>query len=168
MQDAKLPKQDDQYFLRWLRGLYIWHTNIHFSHALKQVSFHVHRASNKSRLKQIEGKITCNTLPSQIQYVNICNLFKAKLIWFFVVARQWNPEAAEKMLRQVWKQNKKKIKIDESFTLPFLQSLQWRQQWEVDTALKTWKPPEPLVSYVPWGLTGYDVDKAPGTIFYES
>ncbi|VEN40858.1 unnamed protein product [Callosobruchus maculatus] len=55
-------------------------------------------------------------------------------------ARSWNPEAAEKMLRQ---------------------SMKWRQQWEVDGALKDWVPPEVLQKYHPSGTSGYDKDGAP-------
>ncbi|KAG5899924.1 hypothetical protein JTB14_002475 [Gonioctena quinquepunctata] len=55
-------------------------------------------------------------------------------------ARNWNPEAAEKMLRQ---------------------SMKWRQQWEVDGALKEWKAPEVVELYHPSGTPGYDKDGAP-------
>ncbi|XP_066245334.1 SEC14-like protein 2 [Euwallacea similis] len=56
-------------------------------------------------------------------------------------ARSWNPEAAEKMLRQ---------------------SMRWRLQWEVDTALKNWTCPEVIKLYYPHGICG--VDKAGGPI----
>lgn len=55
-------------------------------------------------------------------------------------ARSWNPEAAEKMLRQ---------------------SMKWRLQWEVDTGLKDWTPPEVLQKYYPSGTSGVDKDGAP-------
>ncbi|KAJ8984842.1 hypothetical protein NQ317_013043 [Molorchus minor] len=55
-------------------------------------------------------------------------------------ARNWNPEAAEKMLRQ---------------------SMKWRQQWEVDDGLKNWSPPEVIQLYHPSGTSGYDKDGAP-------
>nr|XP_023024344.1 SEC14-like protein 4 [Leptinotarsa decemlineata] len=55
-------------------------------------------------------------------------------------ARNWNLEAAEKMLRQ---------------------SMKWRQQWEVDGALKEWKPPDVITLYHPSGTTGFDKDGAP-------
>lgn len=55
-------------------------------------------------------------------------------------ARSWNIEAAEKMLRQ---------------------SMKWRLQWEVDTALKDWTPPEVVRLYYPYGICGVDKDGAP-------
>ncbi|XP_076253244.1 SEC14-like protein 2 isoform X1 [Rhynchophorus ferrugineus] len=55
-------------------------------------------------------------------------------------ARSWNIEAAEKMLRQ---------------------SMLWRQQWEVDTTLKTWIQPEVIQLYHPSGTCGFDKDGAP-------
>ncbi|KAJ8918626.1 hypothetical protein NQ315_013132 [Exocentrus adspersus] len=55
-------------------------------------------------------------------------------------ARSWDPEAAEKMLRQ---------------------SMKWRQQWEVDTTLMKWTPPEVLQLYHPSGTSGLDKDGAP-------
>lgn len=36
-----------------------------------------------------------------------------------------------------------------------------RLQWEVDGALKTWEPPEILVTYAPVGISGRDKDGAP-------
>ncbi|KAJ8952819.1 hypothetical protein NQ318_008140 [Aromia moschata] len=41
------------------------------------------------------------------------------------------------------------------------QSLKWRQQWEVDGALKEWSPPEVVQLFHPSGSSGYDQDKAP-------
>lgn len=55
-------------------------------------------------------------------------------------ARQWQPEAAEKMLRD---------------------SLEWREKWGVDTTLKEWQAPEPLIKYFPSGCCGFDKDGAP-------
>ncbi|KAJ8964509.1 hypothetical protein NQ314_004797 [Rhamnusium bicolor] len=55
-------------------------------------------------------------------------------------ARNWNPEDAEKMLRQ---------------------SMKWRKQWEVDGALKEWSPPEVVRLYHPSGTSGYDKNGAP-------
>nr|XP_022916105.1 SEC14-like protein 2 [Onthophagus taurus] len=55
-------------------------------------------------------------------------------------ARDWNVPAAEKMFRN---------------------SMEWRKQWEVDTTLKTWLPPEPIASCYPSGVVGFDKDKHP-------
>ncbi|RZC38237.1 SEC14-like protein 3, partial [Asbolus verrucosus] len=55
-------------------------------------------------------------------------------------ARSWDAEAAEKMLRQ---------------------SMKWRQQWEVDGALKSWQPPEVIDLYYPSGTTGRDQEGLP-------
>ncbi|XP_060529229.1 SEC14-like protein 4 [Cylas formicarius] len=55
-------------------------------------------------------------------------------------ARSWDTTAAEKMLRQ---------------------SLRWRQQWEVDTALKDWVLPDVIRLYYPSGISGLDKQGAP-------
>ncbi|XP_013146261.1 PREDICTED: SEC14-like protein 2 [Papilio polytes] len=55
-------------------------------------------------------------------------------------ARQWNPEAAEKMLRD---------------------SLIWREKWGIDTTLDTWKAPEALEKHFPSGTTGFDKEGSP-------
>ena len=55
-------------------------------------------------------------------------------------ARQWDPEAAEKMLRD---------------------SLKWREKWGVDTTLPTWQPPEVLEKHFPSGSTGFDKEGSP-------
>ncbi|CAG5051254.1 unnamed protein product [Parnassius apollo] len=55
-------------------------------------------------------------------------------------ARQWDPEAAEKMLRD---------------------SLIWREKWGIDTTLETWQAPEPLQKYFPSGTTGFDKEGSP-------
>ncbi|CAH1101405.1 unnamed protein product [Psylliodes chrysocephalus] len=55
-------------------------------------------------------------------------------------ARNWNPEAAEKMLRE---------------------SYMFRKQWEIDSNLLTWDPPEILKLYHPSGTSGCDKDGAP-------
>lgn len=55
-------------------------------------------------------------------------------------ARSWDSEAAAKMLKQ---------------------SMKWRQQWEVDTTLKTWIPPEPIQLYHPSGTCGEDKNGSP-------
>nr|CAD7603047.1 unnamed protein product [Timema genevievae] len=54
-------------------------------------------------------------------------------------ARNFNPEAAEKMLRE---------------------SMKWREKWEVET-LNTWEPPEVIKKYYPSGLAGFDKEGAP-------
>ncbi|XP_034840328.1 SEC14-like protein 2 [Maniola hyperantus] len=55
-------------------------------------------------------------------------------------ARQWNPEAAEKMLRD---------------------SMKWREKWGVDTTLASWQPPEVFEKHFPSGSTGFDKDGSP-------
>ncbi|XP_014371048.2 SEC14-like protein 2 [Papilio machaon] len=55
-------------------------------------------------------------------------------------ARQWNPEAAEKMLRD---------------------SVVWREKWGIDTTLDTWKAPEALEKHFPSGTTGFDKEGSP-------
>ncbi|XP_028173650.1 SEC14-like protein 2 [Ostrinia furnacalis] len=55
-------------------------------------------------------------------------------------ARQWDPEAAEKMLRD---------------------SMKWREKWEVDTTLHSWQPPEVLEKHFPSGSTGFDKEGSP-------
>lgn len=57
-------------------------------------------------------------------------------------ARNWNPEAAEKMLRN---------------------SLEWRKQWDADTIDK-WNEPQVIRDYLPHGLSGFDKDGAPVVI----
>uniref|UniRef100_A0A1L8DYS2 Putative phosphatidylinositol transfer protein sec14 n=1 Tax=Nyssomyia neivai TaxID=330878 RepID=A0A1L8DYS2_9DIPT len=54
-------------------------------------------------------------------------------------ARKWNPDAAEKMLRN---------------------SVKWRERWGVDT-IENWKPPPTLVDYLVHGLSGFDKEGAP-------
>ncbi|KAJ2952861.1 hypothetical protein O0L34_g7226 [Tuta absoluta] len=55
-------------------------------------------------------------------------------------ARQWDPEAAEKMLRA---------------------SMEWREKWGIDTTLHTWQPPEVLEKHFPSGSTGFDKEGSP-------
>lgn len=55
-------------------------------------------------------------------------------------ARQWDPEAAEKMLRE---------------------SLKWREKWCIDTTLPSWQPPEVLEKHFPSGSTGFDKEGSP-------
>ncbi|XP_038215832.1 SEC14-like protein 2 [Zerene cesonia] len=55
-------------------------------------------------------------------------------------ARQWDPEAAEKMLRD---------------------SMKWREKWGIDTTLHTWQAPEVLEKHFPSGSTGFDKEGSP-------
>ncbi|XP_072943763.1 SEC14-like protein 2 [Epargyreus clarus] len=55
-------------------------------------------------------------------------------------ARQWDPEAAEKMLRD---------------------SMKWREKWGIDTTLQTWQAPEVLETHFPSGSTGFDKEGSP-------
>lgn len=55
-------------------------------------------------------------------------------------ARQWNAEAAEKMLRD---------------------SMEWREKWGVDTTLASWQAPEVLETHFPSGSTGFDKEGSP-------
>lgn len=78
MLDVRLPQQDVQYFLRWLRGLYF--VPIHFC-------YFAFSTYDRYRKQEINSAI------STLRTFLILN--------FSITARQWNPEAAEKMLRQV-------------------------------------------------------------------
>ncbi|XP_017781925.1 PREDICTED: SEC14-like protein 2 [Nicrophorus vespilloides] len=75
---------------------------------------------------------------------NVKDLIKPKHNDAFLLrwlrARSWNVEAAEKMFRE---------------------SMNWRQQWEVDDGLKTWVPPEVITKYVASGICGFDKDDFP-------
>ncbi|KAI5641758.1 CRAL/TRIO domain-containing protein [Phthorimaea operculella] len=55
-------------------------------------------------------------------------------------ARQWDPEAAEKMLRD---------------------SMAWREKWGIDTTLQTWQAPEVLEKHFPSGSPGFDKEGSP-------
>ncbi|XP_039746716.1 SEC14-like protein 2 [Pararge aegeria] len=55
-------------------------------------------------------------------------------------ARQWNPDAAEKMLRD---------------------SMKWREKWGVDTTLASWQAPAVLEQHFPSGTTGFDKEGSP-------
>ncbi|CAH1280313.1 unnamed protein product [Diabrotica balteata] len=55
-------------------------------------------------------------------------------------ARNWNPAAAEKMFRE---------------------SVMFKKQWEIDSHLIAWDPPEPIKSFHPSGTCGLDKDGAP-------
>lgn len=57
-------------------------------------------------------------------------------------ARDFDPDAAEKMLRD---------------------SLQWRQRWDAEN-IQSWEPPEVLQKYYPSGISGFDKDGAPVVI----
>ncbi|CAH2215546.1 jg22385, partial [Pararge aegeria aegeria] len=54
--------------------------------------------------------------------------------------RQWNPDAAEKMLRD---------------------SMKWREKWGVDTTLASWQAPAVLEQHFPSGTTGFDKEGSP-------
>jgi len=43
----------------------------------------------------------------------------------------------------------------------FLQSLKWRDEWEVEK-LKEWEPPEVFQKYYPSGSAGFDKEGSPG------
>jgi hypothetical protein len=43
-----------------------------------------------------------------------------------------------------------------------LQSLKWREKWEVEK-IRDWEPPEVMQKYYPSGISGYDKEGAPGT-----
>ncbi|KAJ0180732.1 hypothetical protein K1T71_004136 [Dendrolimus kikuchii] len=55
-------------------------------------------------------------------------------------ARQWDADAAEKMLRE---------------------SLKWREKWGLDTTLHNWKAPDVLEKHFPSGSTGFDKEGSP-------
>ncbi|XP_063620541.1 SEC14-like protein 2 [Cydia splendana] len=55
-------------------------------------------------------------------------------------ARQWDAEAAEKMLRD---------------------SLAWREKWGIDSTLPEWQAPEVLEKHFPSGSTGFDKEGSP-------
>ncbi|XP_011561304.3 SEC14-like protein 2 [Plutella xylostella] len=55
-------------------------------------------------------------------------------------ARRWDPDAAEKMLRD---------------------SMAWREKWELDSGLQQWQPPKVLETYFPSGSSGYDREGSP-------
>jgi hypothetical protein len=42
-----------------------------------------------------------------------------------------------------------------------LQSLKWREQWEVEK-LRDWEPPEVFQKYYPYGISGFDKEGSPG------
>lgn len=42
-----------------------------------------------------------------------------------------------------------------------LQSLKWREEWEVEK-IKDWEPPEVLQKYYPSGISGFDKEGSPG------
>ncbi|GLG94821.1 SEC14-like protein 2 [Gryllus bimaculatus] len=71
----------------------------------------------------------------------------------WLLARDFDVEAAEKMLRDNVYETALKIVVE-------FQSLKWREEWQVDSLL-SWKAPESVVNYYPSGLTGYDKEGAP-------
>lgn len=73
-------------------------------------------------------------------------------------ARQWNPENAEKMLREV------NYCLLRSFVFNLdsknLQSMKWREKWGVDE-IDSWEPPPVFKEFTPYGTTGFDKDGSP-------
>lgn len=53
-------------------------------------------------------------------------------------------------------------KLEILFIVFVFQSMKWRQEWELDTTLKTWTPCEAWRKYHPSGCCGYDSEGAPG------
>jgi len=43
--------------------------------------------------------------------------------------------------------------------------MEWRKQWDADN-LKNWNIPEVVNNYLPYGLSGFDKDGAPGKISF--
>nr|CAD7401319.1 unnamed protein product [Timema cristinae] len=92
-------------------------------------------------------------------------------------ARNFNPEAAEKMLREFpfWGKYpgyQLGIETRDPYALSqmhrplhhgadyYNMSMKWREKWEVET-LNTWEPPEVIKKYYPSGLAGFDKEGAP-------
>lgn len=44
--------------------------------------------------------------------------------------------------------------------------MEWRKQWDTDN-LPDWDPPQVLKDFLPYGLSGFDKDGAPGKIYYD-
>lgn len=80
--------------------------------------------------------------------------------FFFGTARNWDAEAAEKMLRDVsWFGEVAKSKFVGTFRIHF-QSMKWRERWDLD-GISNWKAPTPLIDYCPYGLSGFDKEGSP-------
>lgn len=47
----------------------------------------------------------------------------------------------------------------------YSQSLEWRKHWDADN-LPEWDLPEIVKNYLPYGLSGFDKDGAPGKIIF--
>lgn len=55
--------------------------------------------------------------------------------------------------------------INEIIDILFVsQSLEWRKKWDADNLLE-WDPPQIFKDYLPYGLSGFDKDGAPGKIY---
>lgn len=117
------------------------------------------------------------------------------IVCFFplYIARNWDADAAEKMLREVclkqsntenyllnvWKMKREwkkvycnsithhKFYLNRSFFLLlfFSQSMKWRERWNVDNILD-WKTPQALDEYSPHGISGFDKEGSPSNFTY--
>lgn len=73
-------------------------------------------------------------------------------------ARQWNPDNAEKMLREV---KTSRLNLMQFFIeLVSLQSLKWREKWGVDD-IESWESPAVFKDFIPHGTTGFDKEGSP-------
>lgn len=84
------------------------------------------------------------------------------------IARKWNLEAAEQMLKAVSAKPRRTLRSETlkiaTYSLSLshsLQSLKTRAMWNVDN-LEKWDAPQALREYLPYGLMGYDNDGSPG------
>lgn len=65
------------------------------------------------------------------------------------------------MKRKKKERNKNKFHHIINFYLDqFLQSMKWRERWNVDNILD-WKTPQPLADYSPHGISGFDKEGSP-------
>jgi hypothetical protein len=69
-------------------------------------------------------------------------------------ARQWNPDNAEKMLREVESKSlcDQQVFITKGFSF---QSLKWREKWGVDE-VESWEAPAVFTDHIPMGNLGFD------------